>query len=86
MVCSQSFWTATFKNDAQLLVDILELWTADIQPILGIADFLPSLVFQPLTLPVIKNFAKNGGNALGITEADGPLTSESHCYQRSIGL
>lgn len=68
--------TLSFKNDAQILGDILDVWYQDIQPIINITDFLPALVFQPLTDPVIKNFAKNGGNALGITEADGPLTSK----------
>ena len=68
--------TATFKNNAKLMADILDIWLADIQPILNITSFLPSLVFQPLTEPIIANFAKNGGNALGITSADGPLNSK----------
>jgi len=79
VVCSQIFFTATFKNDATLLGDILDIWYADIQPIINITDFLPSLVFQPLTEPIIHNFAKNGGNALGIIDADGPLTSKLSC-------
>jgi len=70
----QSFWTLTFKNDAKLLSDIFQIWQTDIQPILNITSFLPALVFQPLTVPVIQKFAKNGGNALGITDEDGPLT------------
>ena len=69
--------TLTFQNDAKLLGDILSIWHTDIQPILNITDFLPALVFQPLTKPVIDNFAKNGGNALGITYTDGELTSKS---------
>ena len=68
--------TLTFKNDAKLLSDILDIWYQDIQPIINITSFLPALVFQPITLPVIDKFSKNGGNALGITEADGPLTSK----------
>lgn len=63
----------TFKNDAKLLGDVLDIWYADIQLIINITSFLPSLVFQTVTDAVISNFAKNGGNALGITDADGPL-------------
>ena len=73
----QRFFSLTLKNDAKLLGDILTLWYQEIQPIIDIKDFLPALAFQPLTKPIIKNFAKDGGNALGITEADGPLTSKS---------
>ena len=68
--------TLTFDNNAEILGDILNIWYQDIQPIINITDFLPALVFQPLTKPVIDNFAKNGGNALGITDADGELTSK----------
>ncbi|KAL8803731.1 MAG: hypothetical protein Q9182_003006 [Xanthomendoza sp. 2 TL-2023] len=34
---------------------------------------LPAIVMQPLTKPRIRLFRKNGGNALGISENDGPL-------------
>lgn len=56
--------------------DILDIYTTDLEPILNIEGFLPSLVFQPLQLAVISNFKKNGGNALGISEDDGPLISK----------
>ena len=72
---SQIFMTLSFKNDAKILGDILNIWYEDIQPIINITDFLPALVFQPLTDPVIARMQKNGGNALGLTDADGPLTS-----------
>ena len=73
----QKFITATFQNDAQLMVDVLKIWHADIQPIANISNFLPALVFQPITEPIIKHFAKNGGNALGITDAEGPLVCKA---------
>jgi len=54
---------------------IFEIWVTEITPLIdaGVVDFLPSLVFQPITLPIIAKFGTNGGNALGITAADGPL-------------
>jgi len=74
---SQIFLTATFKNDALLMQDIFNIWLADIQPILNLTGFLPSVTFQPLTKPVIENFVnKNGGNALGFTSGEGPYTSK----------
>lgn len=77
----QRFWAITLKNDAEILSDIVNMWYEDIQPIINITSFLPALVFQPLTDPVIKNFNKNGGNALGITDEEGPLTSKSSTTQ-----
>jgi hypothetical protein len=46
----------------------------EINKIKGISDFLPVCVFQPISKSILSNFAKNGGNALGVTTADGPLT------------
>lgn len=63
------------KNNAELLGDILEIWKGEVDPILDIANFLPTLAVQPLQLAVISHFSKNGGNALGIDESDGPLAS-----------
>lgn len=59
-----------------IMSDILDIFTAELEPILNISSFLPSLVFQPLQIAVLRNFDKNGGNALGLRESDGPLISE----------
>lgn len=66
--------TATFKNNAQLQVDILGIWYSSIQPILNIQGSLPAIVFQPISAPIISQFSRNGGNALGISPQDAPLT------------
>jgi len=39
-----------------------------------IPDLIPSLVLQPITTAVTSHFRKNGGNALGFDDRDGPLT------------
>lgn len=55
--------------------DILnDIWYPAVQPLLKVEGYLGTLVFQVITEPIIENFAKNGGNALGITAKDGPLT------------
>ncbi len=66
--------TATFKNNVQLQVDILGIWYNSIQPILNIQGSLPALVFQPISAPITSHFSRNGGNALGISPHDAPLT------------
>ncbi|KAL8910197.1 MAG: hypothetical protein Q9171_004495 [Xanthocarpia ochracea] len=71
----QTYSTATFKNSADLQLQILDIFVQEIDPIKNTAaGFLPALVMQPITIPMIRLFRKNGGNALGITEEDGPLT------------
>lgn len=37
------------------------------------ADIVPSISLQPIPVNMISHFAQNGGNALGISTADGPL-------------
>ena len=38
-----------------------------------VPDLVPSLVLQPITTATTSHFGKNGGNALGIDDRDGPL-------------
>ncbi len=71
----QTYATATFKLSADLQLKILDIFVQEIEPIKNTAaDFLPALVMQPITKPMIRLFRRNGGNALGIAEEDGPLT------------
>lgn len=69
----EHYTTATFKNSAALQVRILDIFTQEVETIKDAADILPALVMQPITIPTIRLFRKNGCNALGIAEADGPL-------------
>ena len=66
--------TSTFRNDAKLQEDILGIWYTDVQPLVNLKDSLPALVFQPISAPIISHFSKEGGNALGISPQDAPLT------------
>lgn len=71
----QTYWTLTVKNSPTLLHDIITIYRSEIESLLSPlpADFLPSLIFQPMSLTVLSEFSKNGGNALGLTTAEGPL-------------
>ena len=69
----QRFVTATFGNSASLMGQIFDIWVSEVTPLEGVVGFLPSLVFQPITLDIITKFGTNGGNCIGITAEDGPL-------------
>lgn len=60
------------------LLDLqINIFIEELESIKHIVGLIPSLTFQPITLNEIRNFKKNGGNALGIEESDGPLTGTS---------
>ena len=73
---------ATFKNTAGLQNQILELFVTEVNSIKDAEGIIPALVLQPITTDVISYFSKNGGNALGIAESDGPLI----CKLTSLSL
>ena len=71
------YTTITFRNSPALQAQILELFVSEMNTINDAEGILPALVMQPITKDMISNFGKNGGNALGIAEADGPLIREA---------
>ena len=66
--------TATYKPDTALTKEVLAIYLDLVETIKDVENVLPSLVIQPITQNTIVQFGKNGGNALGISESDGPLT------------
>ena len=52
---------------------MVALWQAETTRVTNVSGVLPVIVFQPISLAMINNMSKNGGNALGITAANGPL-------------
>jgi hypothetical protein len=70
---SETYWTLTIKNSATLVSDIVSIFMEEVDEIKAFANITPACVFQPLTTDIISHFSKNGGNALGISLADGPL-------------
>jgi hypothetical protein len=68
------FKTVTFKNDAQLIKDIIQLFIEEASPLLNLTGFAPAFAFQPLSLNIFEQ-KSNGGNALGLSTDYGPLTS-----------
>lgn len=74
---SDTYITATFKNNADIQRQILDIFLEEIDPIKSIAGAVPALVMQPISKSVIALFSKNGGNALGLAETEGPLMRKS---------
>jgi hypothetical protein len=64
------------KNDANIVKEVTSIFMEEYNNITDVADLNPSLIFQTVTLPTIAHFSDRGGNALGITEEDGPLICE----------
>ncbi|KAH6682542.1 hypothetical protein B0J14DRAFT_555835 [Halenospora varia] len=63
----------TFKNDAELLQDIIEIFAEEFATILDIQVLMPALAFEPMSLNIIQHMTSNGGNILGISTDNGPL-------------
>jgi hypothetical protein len=74
------FKTVTFKNDATLIKEVIQIFIEEAASIINVTGFAPAFAFQPISLNIIENMAKNGGNVLGLSDADGPLTSNYHPF------
>ncbi|KAK4082695.1 uncharacterized protein Triagg1_1585 [Trichoderma aggressivum f. europaeum] len=70
-------WGLMLKNDASIVKEITAIFMNEYNSIKDVADLNPALIYQTVTLPTIAHFRDRGGNALGITEEDGPLISAS---------
>ena len=69
----ETFWTFTVYNDDQIMTDIQDLFASHVPSIGNVSGLLPALAFQPISTAITSHFTSKGGNALGITAADGPL-------------
>jgi hypothetical protein len=76
----ETFWTFTVHNDPHIMGELQSLFASMIPSIANATNVLPALAFQPISKQIISHFAKNGGNALGITEEDGPLIRKSFVW------
>lgn len=69
----ETYWAAAFKNSGPLFSEINAIFRNEVANIADARNVIPACVQQPITDAVIEQFSKNGGNALGIVPADGPL-------------
>jgi hypothetical protein len=59
------------------MTKLLDIYIAEINSIKHVTGLLPSLIMQVISREEILAFQRNGGNALGITDKDGPLLRKS---------
>ncbi|GAB1736757.1 hypothetical protein NU219Hw_g8788t1 [Hortaea werneckii] len=69
----ETYWTATYQVDRDLLQYMVAEYQAQTNTILDVAGLGPSFVLQIITADELKHMTRNGGNALGLSEEEGPL-------------
>jgi len=58
------------------MADILTIFQSEVANVKDAVGILPACIYGPVPTTMTSQFTKNGGNALGITAADGPLVSK----------
>ncbi|GFF87726.1 bifunctional solanapyrone synthase [Aspergillus udagawae] len=69
----EMYWTITVRLDEAFINWVTEYFYSVLPQVLGIPGINPSLVNQGITIPMLKNMRRNGGNALGLDTSEGPL-------------
>jgi hypothetical protein len=71
----QSFWTFTIKLDKNLPSVTKDIFFEELSAILDTEGIVPAISFQVLTEPILEKMTARGGNALGLSAKDGPLSN-----------
>ena len=71
MSTRQLFATATYGNNAALLLQVYDIADSVLQPIKGVLGLRYSLSYQPVPSIITSFAAKSGGNPLGLDPSDG---------------
>ncbi|KAJ3938291.1 uncharacterized protein N0V96_011536 [Colletotrichum fioriniae] len=61
------------KADKGLVDAAQEIYFEEVLAVTDLPGVLPTLVFQGITIPMLKHMQQNGGNALGLNVEDGPF-------------
>ncbi|KAF7197662.1 FAD-dependent monooxygenase CTB5 [Pseudocercospora fuligena] len=69
----ETCWSHNFILTKEVMSKCLDIFEEELESVKDVEGIVPVMLFQPFTTAVIKHFARNGGNALGITDEDGPL-------------
>lgn len=77
---SQTYWTFTVKNNAELMSEMVDIYVKEVEKIKDAKGVVPSFIFQPISKGTTEHFSKNGGNPLGLA-GQGPLNCEHAHYQ-----
>lgn len=69
----ETYWDVTFKLDRSLFSFLVKAFYELLPDVVDAENLLPTISIQLLTIPQLQQMQKNGGNALGISPADGPM-------------
>ncbi|KAJ4400379.1 hypothetical protein N0V91_008735 [Didymella pomorum] len=71
-VC-ETYWDVTFELDRSPFSFLVKTFYELLPDVVDAENLLPTISIQLLTIPQPQQMQKNGGNALGISPADGPM-------------
>ncbi|KAF2726626.1 FAD binding domain-containing protein [Polyplosphaeria fusca] len=69
----ETYWAATFKLDRDFVAFIKDVFFEELVAIADAPALIPAATLQVITVPQLEHMAQNGGNALGLGTALGPL-------------
>ncbi len=69
----ETYWAATYKLDKDFTTFLKDLFFEELTAIADAPALVPAATLQVITVPQLEKMAKNGGNPLGLSTADGPL-------------
>lgn len=69
----QGFWTWSSKLDKELATIAKDVFYEELPAVIDVADVTPAISLQVLTESILEKMNKRGGNALGLSSADGPI-------------
>jgi len=68
----ETYWATTYKLNKDLATPIEKIFYEEIAPKVNATDFLPAITLQVITIPMLQQMQKNGGNPLGLSVSEGP--------------
>lgn len=68
----ETYWTATYKLDRALVAAISTIFYSELAAIKSVPGIVPAMTLQVITTGMLSAMAKNGGNPLGLSAANGP--------------
>ncbi|KAH1484772.1 hypothetical protein KXX26_000586 [Aspergillus fumigatus] len=69
----EMYWTLTLHLDEDFANWVTGYFYSVLPQVLSIQGINPALVNQGITIPMLKNMTRNGGNALGLDASQGPF-------------
>jgi hypothetical protein len=67
------YWGLTTKLDQTIADQAKDIFYREIETLANVESVMPVMIYQGITVPIIEQMSKNGGNPLGLSPADGPI-------------